>query len=225
MFRACAEKRSHIGKCWRFSLTYGEILEKGHAETYRDVCLFLKRLRRRGAVGKFRYFATFENGKINGRPHWHGALYCAGLRTRRGEKEWELVQSHLHRAWKLGFVGVDRATDRRLGYTLKYVVKESPKVWGSVGLGSGYYKTLLQQVREETEEKGLSPHVPHLIRFGKRRLPIPENWRRKLRGDLGVVQPPNILHLLYKGVPDEAYPDELTATRIRSRSTDETKGR
>lgn len=79
----------------------------------RDVQLFFKRLRKaHGQTSCIKYYAAGEYGEDTMRPHYHVILFNAKI-----EK--------ISPAWGLGHVHYGQVTEASVGYTLKYICKDS----------------------------------------------------------------------------------------------------
>jgi hypothetical protein len=77
----------------------------------RDLQLFMKRLRKRNE-NKLKYYAVGEYGGKTDRPHYHIILLNADVET-------------IQYAWELGEIHIGDVNESSIGYTLKYVSKES----------------------------------------------------------------------------------------------------
>lgn len=108
-------------RTWFVTLTW-----RGDAPTapYRDIQLYLKRLRRR--VGPVRFMAVQEAGDEGGRLHWHLLLHTGDhVRVR-----------HLRHDWPVGFCKFAHATPDKVGYMAHYGVKSMLRVHASLRYGS-----------------------------------------------------------------------------------------
>ena len=77
---------------------------------YRDIQLYLKRLRKR--VGPVRFMAVQEAGDEGGRLHWHMLLHTSSaVRVR-----------HLRHDWPVGFCLFKVATPDKVGYMVAYIL-------------------------------------------------------------------------------------------------------
>jgi len=104
------------------TLTYGNstvpITNKGYMSLRRrDIQLFIKRLRKaHSKIGsgstRLKYYIAGEYGGETGRPHYHCILFNA---------ERELLQSQ----WGLGQIHYGNVTGASIGYSLKYISKQS----------------------------------------------------------------------------------------------------
>lgn len=77
----------------------------------RDVQLFMKRLRKRNE-NKLKYYAVGEYGGKTDRPHYHIIMMNVDVET-------------IKEAWDLGEIHIGDVNESSVGYTLKYVSKES----------------------------------------------------------------------------------------------------
>ncbi len=76
-----------------------------------DLQKFFKRLRKRNK-NKLKYYACGEYGTRTERPHYHIILFNADQET-------------IFKAWKLGHIHIGQCEPASVGYTLKYMSKES----------------------------------------------------------------------------------------------------
>lgn len=159
----CPECRKRAISAWSFrlrqelkrsvsafflTLTYGAktlpISESGLLTLRKsDVQNFIKRLRKSQyealAGGDFsshpygrsiKYFACGEYGHINGRPHYHILLFNAMLELI--ESAWALEDDEFIKQ-PIGSVHFGSVTPASIGYTLKYMCKESCVNWNEFG--------------------------------------------------------------------------------------------
>lgn len=117
---------------------------------YRDVQLFMKRLRRYEKYHNnntgLKFYAAGEHGGKKGRPHWHMILYNASpalIRTFKfrgfSKKNKEIYKSkEVESVWSLGFVdGSINLSDDAMFYTVGYTLKKQENAMGDeVGHGS-----------------------------------------------------------------------------------------
>lgn len=110
------------------TLTYDEEhIPKNGLLCYRDVQLFLKRLRKNSGQN-FRYFICGEYGETTKRPHYHAIFF--GLVIPDMVKLNSVYSKHdlygsalLLEAWKQGHVSIGAATQESMRYTAGYAVK------------------------------------------------------------------------------------------------------
>jgi len=173
-------------------------LEPDHLKNY------LKRLRKKVAPLRFRYFACGEYGDGSFRPHYH--LIAFGLPTclrgvttvnRRGVC---CAICTLHAdTWGLGNAYLGQVTDQSAAYTCGYVVKkltgkevqdyagrhpEFSRMSNRPGIGAGFMdevaSTLMQHGLDETLED-----VPTVLRHGRLLMPLGRYLTRRLRTRIG----------------------------------------
>lgn len=77
----------------------------------RDIQLFMKRLRKVNKM-KLKYYLCGEYGGKTMRPHYHIILFNADIKT-------------IQPAWNLGQVHYGKVSEASVGYTLKYISKET----------------------------------------------------------------------------------------------------
>lgn len=132
---ACLEKKQ---KAWAFrlleeskkaknalfvTLTYNDeslpVVDGHPVLNYRDVQLFLKRLRKKVSPLKLRYFVCGEYGTTTFRPHYHMILFDLPI------KDYYEAENFLNGVWQHGFTDVKRVSVGRLYYVSKYCVSTS----------------------------------------------------------------------------------------------------
>lgn len=82
----------------------------------RHIQLFFKRLRKRIAPSKVRYYLVSEYGGKTRRPHYHAILFNLPCTAK------EDLQSLLVGSWQYGFVHVDDCNESTIAYTTKYCI-------------------------------------------------------------------------------------------------------
>ncbi len=108
-------------ECVFVTLTYDEMrLPEDEKLQKRDVQLWLKRLRKRLAPGRFRYFCCGEYGERTGRPHYHAILFGVSV----------CMANAIRGAWDKGFVEVSEFNVKRARYVARYTVKKLSSVDG-----------------------------------------------------------------------------------------------
>lgn len=123
--RCIAEKQDAVD-AHMITLTYGADPDgrKNHPHSqilmYRDVQLFLKKLRKRNKY-PLRYFIAGEFGSLKGRAHWHMIAYWQSDRNPARD----LGQRINIPEWPHGYVQFDELTDGSIKYVLKYVTKQA----------------------------------------------------------------------------------------------------
>lgn len=106
-------------KSWFLTLTYAG----DEAGDYRQVQLFLKRIRKIQRVG---FVAVMERGD-RGRLHWHMLLHCNTLTKRQIQRCWA----------RTGFSCCKLATKENAGYISGYTADTMLKVHASKRYGAG----------------------------------------------------------------------------------------
>lgn len=125
--RCMHEASLHDESCF-VTLTYSDENVPEHGSLrYRDVQLFLKRLRK--SRGRFRYYVAGEYGDTLGRPHYHALLF--GYRPtdlvywqKGGDGQRLYTSEQLEAVWRLGFVVIGDVTEKSAGYCARYVMKK-----------------------------------------------------------------------------------------------------
>lgn len=147
MFRIFYEMKFQEHPGWFLTLTYEERFVKRVADgrlslRFRDVQLFLKKLRKAGYYAK--YICVGEYGSATARPHYHMLLWtdCAVCEL---ESFWSIRDGRI-----LGRIHVGRITMQSAMYTLKYIIQpkqvagegiERTRAQFSKGLGLAYLDT------------------------------------------------------------------------------------
>lgn len=125
--------------CW-LTLTYDdEHLPEGGTLVYRDVQLFLKRLRK--AIGPIRFYMCGEYGDDGSRPHYHVCIFGYDFPDQtlwtKGEFGGVYTAPLLTKLWPLGLAVVGQLNSRTAGYTARYCLK---KITGS--LANDHYESV-----------------------------------------------------------------------------------
>lgn len=79
----------------------------------RDLQLYFKRLRKALRI-KLKFFACGEYGDLDGRPHYHFALFY-------NDGEPELVEHYIDSCWNKGYTTIDPLIQNRIEYLTKYI--------------------------------------------------------------------------------------------------------
>lgn len=112
------------------TLTYSDDkLPPNGSLRYRDVQLWLKRLRKKFAPKKVRFFCSGEYGDELGRPHYHVLLF--GLRfsdlveyKRSHSGDWLYTSKESDALWTLGRTMIGEVTFESAAYTARYIMKK-----------------------------------------------------------------------------------------------------
>lgn len=149
--RCMHESQLHEKNCF-VTLTYAEAPERLQ---YVDFRLFLRRLRKRGAV---RYYVAGEYGGQGGRPHWHALLFgydfADKLYWRESPGGAKLYRSELlEQLWPFGFSSVGTVTFQSAAYVARYVLKADAgggfsRMSRKPGIGDGWYKLYKRDVED-----------------------------------------------------------------------------
>lgn len=126
--RCLHEKRMHKWSCFA-TLTYDNAhLPPGGTLVKRDLCLFLKRLRKEKGSG-IRFYACGEYGDLNRRPHYHCLLFGCNFpdalqigENGRGDKYYE--SRNLSELWRLGKTLLGDVSFDSAAYVARYVLKK-----------------------------------------------------------------------------------------------------
>lgn len=127
----------HEAKMWKdncfVTLTYDdEHLPVAGSVCYRDVQLFMKRLRKakRSSVSNpLRFFLGAEYGETNRRPHYHALFFNCGFSDKlflfnNARKEPLYTSAELTRLWGLGHCSIGEVTLDSAVYCAKYAMKK-----------------------------------------------------------------------------------------------------
>lgn len=142
------------GQCSFLTLTYDEdSLPYTRVEAIEQWQLFAKRLRHHH---QFRFVASLERGDLNGRFHWHAILY--------GVPSTQDVAYNIERDWGHGFIKLLPATEKRMHYVMKYILKtrklrQECKQAGAIlmsrrpGIGAGAVKRLREMAMKMSDSE------------------------------------------------------------------------
>jgi hypothetical protein len=164
-----AEREFHqSGRTWWITLTVRPGADP--APTYRDVSLWLRRVRMK-LDPSIRYLVREETGERFGRLHWHVLLHCSPLLQRRSmQAEWKFGHFHARLAKTPGLAA----------YMAKYQAKADGKFRPSIQYGK----------RLDTPNAPILPENPRSHRRGlKHRSAVREDYRhsrevQKLRDEV-----------------------------------------
>lgn len=124
-FRLSMELKTSVS-CYFITLTYAEenvpMCGEFRVLRKRDLQLFFKRLRKRIAPIKVRYYSIGEYGSTTLRPHYHAIIF---VRDR-----WQDPYKDIERSWSFGFVTVKSVHFNHFHYVTKYctTVSDLPPV-------------------------------------------------------------------------------------------------
>lgn len=135
------------------TLTYADEFLPKEGLRYRDIQLFLKRVRKKFPA---RFFVAGEYGGVTGRAHWHMILFGVPPFPDSVPLRKDLVQSaELDKLWGLGQVGIGQVTFQSASYVARYIMD---KVTGE--LAKGHYAQVDQETGEVVGER-----VPEFCRM------------------------------------------------------------
>ena len=153
------------------TLTY-EDKERADALDYKDIQLFLKRLRK-STRGSVRFFCCGEYGARTQRGHWHIAIFGAQPSN---------MGLQLIRQWPHGHAHVGEVNMKTAQYVARYALKSGRKghlyqvqMSRRPGLGLPKIREMGRYLCSVTPE---IEHTPYWFRYGKRLLPLDESGRR-----------------------------------------------
>lgn len=213
------------------TLTYNDDnLPKGGTLVKRDLQLFFKRLRKRIAPKKVRYFAVGEYGDRGRRPHYHVALFgyppCFEGRIDRGSICVCPSCTGIAESWKssdgvsLGFISVGALEPASAAYVAKYATKCMEEGDRDVRYPSGCVPPFsCQSLKPGIGTQFCDNIVTELIRAGKTdisdlpnylshgtiRRPIGRYIRNKIRERVGITKQ-RAVEYAYEKMDEEMQP-------------------
>ena len=137
--RCVHEAKQHKENCF-ITLTYDpENLPEDESLKKRHLQLFWKRLRKRLAHKKIKYFACGEYGEHGGRPHYHAIIFGHDFRIKHNSNDVDIISksdygtlfssTSLDKIWQKGITSVGEANFETAAYVARYCTK---KVNGSL---------------------------------------------------------------------------------------------
>lgn len=186
------------------TLTYAkEHLPKNATLVPKDTQLLLKRLRKHFSPFKLRYFLVGEYGDETHRPHYHMALFGVGAVLLAGS---DGRGDPLKSLWGMGHVYAGTLTKDSAQYVAGYVTKKMTKKddprlgdrypeFARMSLRPGIGATAMVDVaRVLDSDVGMelihkNGDVPMALSHGKSSMPLGRYLRRKLREEMGFVNP------------------------------------
>lgn len=137
----------------------------------KDFQLFMKRLRKRYAPQKIRYFHCGEYGEEKGRPHHHAILFNIKFKDQlyhcqqNGEKYY--TSETLNKIWGMGHCIVGKATYKSAAYVARYLLK---KINGKEK--EEYYDGVQPEYTTMSRNKGIGHK--HFEKYGKQIMDLDE---------------------------------------------------
>lgn len=169
----------------------------------RDLQLFLKRLRKRMAPEKLRFYGVGEYGDISGRPHFHVIVFgLGGLVVGRHDRKCSCV---VCASWSKGLCHIGEVTPESAGYTVSYTLKrmtkfDDPRLKGKHpefarmslrpgGIGHGAVSAILDGITTKggADYVCKSGDVPGRIRSVGKMWPLGRYLLSKVRSDYGFT--------------------------------------
>lgn len=201
-FRIAMESSLYEKSCF-VTLTYNdEHLPSDGKLNYRDVQLFLKRLRKK--IGKIRFFCCGEYGSQNGRPHYHIVLFgyvpddLVYFFTDE-QKDNIYLSDSLANLWTNGFVSVGINLNLKTAkYCAKYMQKGNDAFLRmSLKPGIGYYAFDIKSL--ETDK----------IYIDGKYIKIPRYFLNRLKKDNFLYE--SIVNDLIENRKNRAFQDYMTS--------------
>jgi len=197
--RLLMESQSYaVDECLFVTLTYDqENVPRNGSLQPRDLALFLKRLRKRIAPKRLRYYGIGEYGEQGERPHYHLILF--GVRSLDAVRE----------SWAKGLVHVGTFSEQSAAYVTGYVTNfrkgrtelEKERLGGRYrefasisrrpyGLGAAAMGRVASVLLTKDGSRAVvtNQDAPSHLRVGKRKWPLGRYLRRKLREEAGIPQ-------------------------------------
>lgn len=199
--RMLLESVKHAGSCF-VTLTYSdENVPKDMSLKPKDPQDWLKRLRRRIAPVKVRFFLVGEYGDNTQRPHYHCALFGIDQLFGGGT---DGCRGVVQDTWGLGHTFVGELTKDSAGYVAGYVTKKMTRVdderlqgrhpeFARMSLRPGIGAPAMVDVGSSVgtefglEDVSISGDVPRVLNFGKKKIPLGRYLRRRLRYEVGFA--------------------------------------
>lgn len=168
------------------TLTYSDS-SKAESATYRDFCLFMKRLRKwnlaRGNCLPVRFLAVGEYGERSGRFHFHTALF----NSIRFQHRTDLLTA----LWPNGFVHVGEVTPASVRYIAAYLQKpvslDRPRPIARWSLRPALGHPGIELLAAEMASKGhILQSVPSHLRLGGRSYYLDRGLRQRFQEAFNV---------------------------------------
>lgn len=125
--RMLHEAAYHQGSVF-LTLTYSdEALPDPPVVQRRVLQLYLKRLRKRLAPRRIKYYGVGEYGEQYARPHYHLIVFGLGLwehQIRKVQQGYHCLDGPAYRAWGHGLVGIDTISAATCRYVSNYIQKD-----------------------------------------------------------------------------------------------------
>lgn len=174
----------------------------------RHVQLFIKSFRKAIAPVRVCYFAVGEYGAENKRPHYHISLFgVSGYNSVHGRPIADYdyrglcVGGWVHDCWGRGSVRVDEFNHLTAQYVAGYTVKKltdwrDKNVWNTPefalmsnrpGIGAAAMEQIARDLRG-VSQSWESGDVPHLLKVGKKSIPLGRYLLKKLREASGFTE-------------------------------------
>lgn len=168
----------------------------------RHTQLFLKRLRKRYAPAKIRYFLVGEYGDETQRPHYHAALFgvpqCRYGRSRysRSRDRCCAVCDSVRDAWGFGHVFLGDLSKESAQYIAGYVTKKMTAKdderlqgrhpeYARMSLRPGIGQHAMHDLADVLLRYGVGTDVPNALRHGPAQLPLGRYLQQQLRKMVG----------------------------------------
>lgn len=165
--RLYAEFMEHSKSCV-LTLTYAKAPDR---YDYRDIQLWMKRVRSVFPSLRIKYYVTGERGEKKGRVHWHVLLFGISLDDFKILPRLRLPGDTVQ--WPHGLIFADYCTPASIGYVTKYLTKSDGFSRMSQGLGFAHLRRLVYR---------RLVHIDSLVyRAGRQYFPIRDTLRRYIR--------------------------------------------
>lgn len=162
---------------------------------YRDIQLWLKRLRKHLPRESLRYFVAGEYGDLTGRAHWHALLFGIELKDKKRYSEKYYTSELMSSTWNKGSVMLGDVTYQSAAYCAKYAMTKK-----TGDMAQAYY----QRVNIETGELvQVEPEMAHM----SLRPAIGKRWFEKYWKDVYAARDGVVIQ--NKVLPAPSYYDRL----------------
>lgn len=204
----------HVGPTPVFvTFTYSD--RRRDCVTYRDVQLFMKRLRAKH--GRLRFACVREFGSKKGRKHYHAIIFPSFEMWCHAKQRRQALRAEFEAIWGIGFLFIKKMHKNSVPYLCKYLVKSlADPDQGDARIrcsrreflgrkGRDEWEALVRRRLEELTRVPVYTQI-ELRGIGRRNCWIPAAYRRSLARELGVhdlEDPISAYSRFFKGDPTD----------------------